>query len=132
MSSPFRLVLFFAMGAFAIPPPEPKHKFSNITLDIALTERAADPINLPNLKMPSGGLPSVSGVTPTTAACPPASNQSNQCSTGIPYCCSPDGDGGASVISIHKSCVNVPQAMSVRMERYPANKLLSAATTTMV
>jgi hypothetical protein len=29
------------------------------------------------------------------ALCPQTSNsQSNQCSTGTPYCCSPDGNGG--------------------------------------
>jgi hypothetical protein len=71
--------------------------------------RKASPVNIPNVKIPSG-LPTqlseatISGLAPVAAApgdsgksgCIPGTTntQSNQCSSGIPYCCSPNGDGG--------------------------------------
>jgi hypothetical protein len=39
------------------------------------------------------------------ALCPPTSNQqSNQCSTGTPYCCSPDGNGGGWSKMAFRTC----------------------------
>ncbi|KAF2670212.1 hypothetical protein BT63DRAFT_439292 [Microthyrium microscopicum] len=60
---------------------------------------------------PITSLPSiVNGVNPSSAAgCSNSSNQqSNQCSSGVPYCCSPDGDGGHNC---ENSAVNCKQTV---------------------
>jgi hypothetical protein len=81
----------------------------NLTLEAgfeaSIQARKASPVNVPNVKMPSNlpslpggaGIPGlVGGGVGTGAECPAATtnNQSNQCSSGVPYCCSPDGAGG--------------------------------------
>jgi hypothetical protein len=40
-------------------------------------------------------MPAIGGAS--GAGCSTNNSQSNQCSSGIPYCCSPDGDGGEPI-----------------------------------
>lgn len=78
-----------AAVADTVTPP-----FRNRTI----AEREAKSPTLPVISIPAISIPTIAipTIAPAgTAGCPASSNsQSNQCSSGVPYCCSPDGDGG--------------------------------------
>jgi hypothetical protein len=61
---------------------EPEADFLKDQIKAATTKA---PISIPGLGNGVGG---------TTGACNTSNAQANQCSSGIPFCCSPDGNGG--------------------------------------
>jgi hypothetical protein len=94
--------------------------FINVTVEAGkqsrIGTRKALPVNIQNMKMPSNlpaypGGATVPGLVPAgveaggagNSGCVPATtnSQSNQCSSGVPYCCSPNGDGGTLFSLLH-------------------------------